>query len=83
MALSKPPGSGVGERWIGLIYAPRGAAGKFNDPPYCQHHALFLEGHKDVMKTHPAQVCGVVNKFGSGGHTAMSLCCAGALLPVV
>lgn len=49
MALSKPPGSGVGvgERWIGLIYASRGAAGKFNDPPYCQHHkALFLEGQR-------------------------------------
>lgn len=55
MALSKPPGSWVGERWIGLIYAPREAAGKFNDPPYLQHHgALFLEGHRDVMKIHPA-----------------------------
>ncbi len=64
MALSKPPGSWVGERWIGLIYAPRRAAGKFNDPPCCQHHkALFWEGHKDVMKIHPAKDCGMVNRF--------------------
>lgn len=58
MVVSQPPGSRVRERWIGLIYAPRGAAGKFNDPPYCQHHgALFPEGHEDVMKTRPAYEC--------------------------
>lgn len=69
MALSKPPGSRVGERWIGLIYAPRGAAGKFNDPPYCQHHeALFREGHRDVMKIHAVQDCEIVIEFENCSH---------------
>lgn len=63
-ALSEPPGSRVGARWIGLIYAPRGAAGKFNDPLYCQHHgALFLEGHRDVMKMHAAPGRGALDAF--------------------
>lgn len=81
MALSKPPGSRVGERWIGLIYAPRGAAGKFNDPPYCQHHgALFLEGHRDVMKIRAVEDRNVVYKFLNCSQTVMLLCYTVALL---
>lgn len=40
--LSKPQGTGVGERRIGLIYVRGEAAGRFNDPPYRRYHRDFV-----------------------------------------
>lgn len=76
MAQSKPPGSRVGERWIGLIYAPREEQANLMILRIVNIMELCFEKRERCCEnaSNVAKYCSIDNKFGNCCQTSI-LCC--------